>query len=315
VNSADHSWELVQQHGLSAADVEMVRDAIRRTGSSFAEAARDLGLLKRNDGLAETKPPTQNSTNPVSVIATALQRLSSSRELALRQGAELTPGAELRHSFEVFHPRNEKMRALRTELLLLAEPTQQANVVALMSASSGEGRSQLAAELAISFAQLGRRTLLVDADLRRPRQHVLFGDTNDSGLANALESNVPPVLHRIAGPPRLFFCKAGPVRRNPLELLSDGAFGRVLFEWRHSYEFIIIDTPPVSQFADALAIASVAGRVLVVARTRHTSFKDMRGVLRRLEASRAQLLGAVMQDFESEEATSRRWWRNFRRTR
>ena len=181
MNSTDHKLtelldtdpnrilELVQQYGLSAADVEKVRDAVARTGSSFVEAARELGLLKLNDGRAVTKPQTQNSTDTGGVIATALQRLSSSRELALRQGAELTPGAELRHSFEVFHPRSEKMRALRTELLLLAQPTHQANVVALMSASSGEGRSLLAAELAISFAQLGRRTLLVDADLRRPR--------------------------------------------------------------------------------------------------------------------------------------------------
>jgi receptor protein-tyrosine kinase len=148
----------------------------------------------------------------------------------------------------------------------------------------------------------------VDADLRQPRQHVLFGDTNDSGLADALESNVTPLVHPIAGPPRMFFCKAGLVRRNPLELLSDGAFDRVLFEWRRSYEFIVIDTPPLSQFADALAVASVVGRVLIVTRTQHTSFKDVRGILRRLEASRAQVLGAVMQDFKSETGR-RRWWR------
>jgi receptor protein-tyrosine kinase len=207
------------------------------------------------------------------------------------------------------------MRSLRTELLLLAEPMQQANAVALMSANSGEGRSQLAAELAISFAQLGRRTLLVDADLRRPRQHALFGDTNDSGLADALESNVTPLLHRIAGPPQMFLCKAGPVGRNPLELLSGGAFGRVTFEWSRAYEFIVIDTPPLSQFADALAVASIVGRVLIVTRTAHTSFKDIRGLLRRLEGSRAQVLGAVMQDFKSKEAASKRWWSRLRRTR
>jgi receptor protein-tyrosine kinase len=320
VNSADHTpvdidllSELVEQHGLSAADVETVRDAIRRTGCSFAEAVRDLGLLKPSEDLAVPKPPTQNSTDTGGVIAATLQRLSHSRELVLRQGGELTPGAELRHSFEAFHPRSEKVRALRTELLMAAEATRHANVVALISACPGEGRSLLAAELAISFAQLGRRTLLVDADLRRPRQHALFGDSNDSGLADALESNVTPVIHPIAGPPRLFFCKAGPVGRNPSETLSDGAFGRVLFEWRSSYEFIVIDTPPLSLSSDALAIASVVGRVLVVARTGHTSFKDMRGVLRRLEGSRAQVLGAVMQDFKSEETASRGWWSKFRR--
>jgi receptor protein-tyrosine kinase len=313
----DRILELVEQHGLSTMDAERILDAIRRTGSTFAQAAQDLGLLKPNDTFAETTPARQNSTNLPSLVEVAIQRqrLSASRELALRQGAELTPGVELQHSFEAFHPRSEKMRSLRTELLLLAEPAQHANVFALMSANSGEGRSRLAAELAISFAQLGRRTLLVDADLRRPHQHVLFGDTNDSGLADALESNVTPLLHPIAGPPHMFFCKAGPLRRNPLELLSDGAFGRVLFEWRRAYEFIVVDTPPLSQFADALAVASVVGRVLVMTRTGHTSFKDMRGVLRRLEGSRAQVLGAVMQDLKSEAAASRRWWSRLRRMR
>jgi protein-tyrosine kinase len=185
----------------------------------------------------------------------------------------------------------------------------------VMSANSGEGRSQLAAELAISFAQLGRRTLLVDADLRHPRQHALFGDANDSGLADALESEGTPLVHRIAGPPQMFLCKAGPVRQNPLELLSGGAFGRAVFEWKRGYEFIIIDTPPLSQFADALAVASIVGRVLIVTRTQHTSFKDMRALLRRLEGSRAQVLGAVMQDFKSEEAASGRWWSRLQRTR
>jgi protein-tyrosine kinase len=312
----DSISELVAQYGLSAADVERALDAARRTGSNFAQAARELGLLKLSETLTEASPPTQNSSSPLGVIATAMQRLSTSRALALRQGAELTPGAELRHSFEVFHPRSEKMRSLRTELLLLAEPTHQANAVAVMSANSGEGRSQFAAELAIAFAQLGRRTLLVDADLRRPHQHVLFGHTNESGLADALESEGTPLVHRIAGPAQMFICEAGPAGRNPLELLSGGAFGRVLFEWKRAYEFIIIDTPPLSQFADALAVASIVGRVLILTRTQYTSFKDMRGLLRRLEGSRAQVLGAVMQDFKSEEpAANRRWLSRLRRTR
>lgn len=308
--------ELVAQYGLSPADVERALDAAKRTGSNFAQAARELGLLKLGETRAETNLPTQTSSSPLGVVATAMQRLSTSRALALRQGTELTPGAELRHAFEAFHPRSEKMRSLRTELLLLAEPTHQANVVAVMSANSGEGRSQLAAELAISFAQLGRRTLLVDGDLRQPRQHVLFGDTNESGLADALESEGTPLVHRVAGPPQMFLCEAGPVGRNPLELLSGGAFGRAVFEWKRAYEFIIIDTPPLAQFADALAVASIVGRVLIVSRTRHTSFKDMKGLLRRLEGSRAQVLGAVMQDFKSEEpAAGKRWWSRLRRTR
>lgn len=293
----DRTRVLIEQHGLSPEDVRKIREIMTQTGINFVGAAERLGLLKVHDPPNEPGSAAEDAAGPLGVIEIALQRVSSSRAIVPRQGAELTPGKELQRAFESFHPRNEKVRALRTELLLLAEASRQANVVALLSASPGEGRSQLAAELAISFAQLGRRTILIDADLRRPRQHELFGDDNQSGLADALEQSVKPLLHSIRGLPHMVLCKAGPVTRNPLELLSDGGFGRALFEWRRAFEFVVIDTPPLAQFADALAVASVAGRVLVLTRTRHSTFKQARQLLHRLEAARARVLGAVMQDF------------------
>ena len=71
----------------------------------------------------------------------------------------------------------------------------------------------------------------------------------------------------------------------------------MLFEWRRAYQFVVIDTPPLAHFADALAVASVAERVLVVTRTRHSTFKHTRQLLQRLETARVRVLGAVMQDF------------------
>ena len=94
-----------------------------------------------------------------------------------------------------YDPRCEKIRALRTELLLRRELTDRADIVALLSPCPGEGRSLLAAELAIAFAQTGRPTLLVDADLRRPQQHLLFGTDNRQGLSQAIEHGVKPQLH------------------------------------------------------------------------------------------------------------------------
>jgi len=82
--------------------------------------------------------------------------------------------------------------ALRTELLLLHEGGRGANMLAVLGSDPGEGRSQLCGELAISFAQLGRRTLLVDADMRKPQQHVLFGSTNQHGLSQAIAHNEKP---------------------------------------------------------------------------------------------------------------------------
>ncbi|MGB5082050.1 MAG: CpsD/CapB family tyrosine-protein kinase [Burkholderiales bacterium] len=194
-------------------------------------------------------------------------------------------------------PRCEKIRALRTELLLRRESLDRADVVALLSPCPGEGRSQLAAELAIAFAQTGRPTLLVDADLRRPQQHLLFGTDNRQGLSQALESGVKPRLHAVQGLPRMAVLTAGPVPGNPLELLSSRAFSSMVEDWRDNFEFVVIDTAPVMQFSDALAVANVVGRVLTLSRAQHTSYKDMQDMLRRLAATRSQVLGAVISHF------------------
>jgi receptor protein-tyrosine kinase len=186
---------------------------------------------------------------------------------------------------------------LRTELMLLVEDVRRGNICALLSPGPAEGRSQLCAELAIAFAQLGRRTLLVDADLRHPRQHILFSADNQWGLAQALALGETPYLYSVQGVPELSLLTAGVIPPNPLELVSNRRFERLMDEWRRSYDFVLIDTPPVSQYADALAIATAARRVLVVSRTESTSFSGMKELLRRLAPTQARILGAVLNKF------------------
>jgi receptor protein-tyrosine kinase len=194
-------------------------------------------------------------------------------------------------------PRCEKIRALRTELLLRRESPDRADIVALLSPCAGEGRSLLAAELAIAFAQTGRPTLLVDADLRRPQQHLLFGTDNRQGLSQAIASGVKPNLRAVHGLPRMSVLTAGAVPSNPLELLSSSGFASMVEDWRDTFEFVVIDTAPVMQFSDGLAVANFVGRVLTLSRAQHTSYKDMQDMLRRLAATRSQILGAVISHF------------------
>ena len=123
------------------------------------------------------------------------------------------------------------------------------NVVALVSPGRGEGRSQLCAELAIAFAQLGRRTLLVDADLRHPRQHVLFTAENQWGLAQTLALGEAAYLHAVEGLPELAVLTSGTIAPNPLELVSHRRFERLISEMRRQYDFIVIDTPAISLYA------------------------------------------------------------------
>jgi protein-tyrosine kinase len=196
-----------------------------------------------------------------------------------------------------YHPRSEHLRMLRTELLLRHEASEDADVVAVLSPSAGEGRSQLAAELAIAFSQLGRPTLLVDADLRRPRQHLLFNADNSLGLGQAIAREQVPRYQSVKGLPSLFLLTAGPPPHNPLELLSDRCFEMMVADWRKHFRFVVIDTPPVDRYADGLAVATIVGRVLALSRARHTRYSDTRDMLRRLGATQARILGAVINHF------------------
>lgn len=207
------------------------------------------------------------------------------------------PDDRLSMVHDPYDPRCEKIRALRTELLLRRESIDRADIVALLSPCPGEGRSLLAAELAIAFAQMGRPTLLVDADLRRPQQHLLFGTDNRQGLAQAIEFGVKPQLHTVRSLPRMSVLTAGTVPHNPLELLSSRGFASMVEEWRDNFEFVVIDTAPVMHFSDGLAVASLVGRVLALSRAQHTPYKDMQDMLRRLAATRSQILGAVISHF------------------
>ncbi|MBI3544983.1 MAG: CpsD/CapB family tyrosine-protein kinase [Gammaproteobacteria bacterium] len=207
------------------------------------------------------------------------------------------PDERLIMAHDPYDPRCEKIRALRTELMMRRESSERADIVALLSPCAGEGRSMLAAELAIAFAQLGRPTLLVDADLRRPQQHVLFGTDNRQGLSQAIEYGVKPQLHGVHGLPHMSLLTAGAVPSNPLELLSSSRFASMIEDWRDEFEFIVIDTAPVMHFSDGLAVASLVGRVVALSRAQHTPYKDMQDMLRRLAATRSQILGAVISHF------------------
>lgn len=208
-----------------------------------------------------------------------------------------TPAPCLVLAHSPFHPRSEQIRMLRTELLLRHEATDRANVIAVLSPCAGEGRSQLAADLAIAFAQLERPTLLVDADLRHPQQHVLFGADNTRGLADALRRDEVPQAQPVAGLPSLRLLTAGAPPPNPLELLSDRAFEALAARWREQYAYVVIDTPPVSRYADGVAVATIIGRILSLSRARHTPYRDTRNMLRRLAATQSRILGAVINHF------------------
>ncbi|MEO7199521.1 MAG: CpsD/CapB family tyrosine-protein kinase [Dokdonella sp.] len=266
---------IVSQCRLSETDVATIAQAQRVLGLRFVDTALRLGFITQND----------------------IDQALSSGRMHLPAVTTAIPGNELILAHDIYDPRSERIQALCTELLLRHEDIGSANVLAVLSPCSGEGRSQLAAELAIAFAQLGRPTLLVDADLRRPNQHRLFGTDNHRGLSQAIASGETPRCHPVAGLANMHLLTSGPLPANPMELLSGVRFESMIDDWRHSYDFVVLDTAPVRRYSDGLAVATVVGRVLMVSRAKHTSYKDTRDMLRRLSATQSRILGAVINHF------------------
>jgi len=288
---------LTENFGLSDESARRIRWLMQSENLSCSEAAARSGLLT-SEQLEEAAKWSERQLpgSGGSLIETAMRK--SKGQLVPRpklDEPEFKPGPQLVFAHDPYNPRSEKIRALRTELLMVANA--QAMTLAVVGSGPKEGRSLLAAELAMAFAQLKRRTLLVDADMRNPTQHLLFQTGNSSGLAGIIDGTEAGLLYRIEGFPSMALLTAGHVPANPLELLSDTRFKRLVSAWRQQYEFIIIDTPPISDYADALTVATLAQRVLVVGRAKATSFKALKETLRRIALTQSQVLGAVINDF------------------
>lgn len=192
----------------------------------------------------------------------------------------------------------EQLRALRSQLMLRWFDTgADRRAMAIVSAGSGEGRSYLAANLAIVFSQLGERTLLVDADLRAPRQHHLFNLGKNAGLSDMLAGRAGgEAVVGISSLQDLSVLPAGAIPPNPQELLGRQDFSKLLQSLGGDFSVIIIDTPPASHCADAHTVAVRAGSALMVARQNRSSVPDMVQFTQGLREFGVTLVGSVLND-------------------
>lgn len=289
---------LVMLYRLKPGQMDVIDDLASRESLNYAEAAVASGIVTQSDVDRALKwmrraPDTQGR----SVIEEALRRRPTRTDVVVWEGEKLKPSAELILAHNQDHPRSELLRSLRTEILMRRRAQRASGIFALLSPNRGEGRSHLCAELAISFAQLGGRTLLVDADLRRPRLHTLFGADNHLGLAQELERQKGLKLRGVEGLAEMGLMTSGVLPPNPLELLSSYRFERLVTEWRRSYEYVVIDTPPTSECSDALAVARAVGQVVIVGRSSATSFASLKSMTRGLETTGAEIIGAVINSF------------------
>lgn len=266
---------LMDEGKLTPSDAEQVLARQRELGWRFGEAAIELNLITDSD---------------------LRQALARQYEFPYMVSGPDGVGKELVAAWNPFHPAVEELRALRTQLLMRwYNPEAGRRTLAVVSACAREGRSFVAANLAVVFAQLGQRTLLIDADFRAPRQQGIFNIPDRFGLSSALcgRAELSAALP-VSGLTGLSVLPAGPVPPNPLELLSRASFAALLAKAQCEYDTILIDTPPLMEYADAQCVAFRAGDVLLVTREHHSRMAQAERAARAVSDASARIVGTLM---------------------
>jgi protein-tyrosine kinase len=268
--------QLLDAGKLTEGDVARIVEAQRTNRLRFGEAAVEMGLL-----------------SPVDVeVALARQ---------YNYPCFLPPDTGLHESLYVanqpFGLQSEALRTMRSQLQLRWFNDKRKSVV-LTSATGAADSGGLAANLAIAFSQAGERTLLIDANMREPNQHDLFGLDGTRGLATLLNGGceMEEVLASIPSFEILKVIPAGAIPPNPQELLGQVAFSYLIETAPALFDVVIVDTPPILRFADAHLIASLVGGCVLATHRHRTRIAEVEEIKRQLAGLRCEIVGAVVLD-------------------
>lgn len=269
---------LLDSGKMSAEQAEQVLHLQKAEGLRFGEAAVKLGLVTEED------------------IQFAL---SQQFDYPYLDAGAHEISQELIAAYQPFSAQVEALRGIRTQLMLRLFTGTTPNSLAVVSPAPGDGRSYLAANLAIVFSQLGEKTLLIDADMRKPRQHILFGLDNQSGFSTYLSGRAnQPTIRRIGAFVDLSVLTAGAVPPNPQELMYRPQFAQLLRKVTEEFSVVIIDTPAWVNHADAQLIASKTGTTLMVTRRHLSKVRDVSTLADAIRNVGGNIVGAVINEYK-----------------
>ncbi|KKO65123.1 Tyrosine-protein kinase YwqD [Janthinobacterium sp. KBS0711] len=257
-------------------NAERVLRMQKELGIRFGEAALRLGLISEAD---------------------IQQVLARQFDYPYLQEGEGKFASELVAAYQPFSPQMETLRAVRSQLMLRwFSLGRKALVVA--SVDSGDGASLFAANLAVVFSQLGESTLLVDANLRKPRQHEIFALEERQGLSDVLAGRAQQdAISVIDSFVDLSVLGAGTLPPNPQELLSRPAFGALNTQLEERYDVVLYDVASVSSGSDAFVMGARVGGVLLVVRKNKTRLADIDAMREQLQRSGSEVVGSVLVDY------------------
>jgi chain length determinant protein tyrosine kinase EpsG len=257
-------------------NAERVLRMQKELGIRFGEAAQRLGLITEQD---------------------IQQVLARQFDYPYLQEGETQFSKQLAAAFRPFSPQVETLRAVRSQLMLRWFASGRKSL-AIAGVNGGDGVSIFAANLAVVFSQLGENTLLVDANLRRPRQSEIFDIKSRAGLSDILAGRAgSEAVTKIDSFVSLSVLPAGTLPPNPQELLSRAAFSALNTKLEQDHDVVLYDVPAYATGADLLSIAARAGGVLLVARKNETLLTDINTMTEQLAQSGAQVVGSVLVEF------------------
>ncbi|MDE3011230.1 MAG: polysaccharide biosynthesis tyrosine autokinase [Pseudomonadota bacterium] len=246
----------------------------RRTGLRFGDSAVRLRLVQPED---------------------IRRALAAQFRYPFLSAGEHSVSKEVIAAYDPFTPQVEVLRGIRAQIMLRTlEVARQEKAIAVVSAGRHEGRSWLTANLAVVFAQLGERTLVIDADLRNPRQDALFGIENREGLSSVLAGrcSYEHAVQRVPGL-NLSVLTAGPIPPNPQELLLGPALLPLLATADRDFDMVLVDTPAALN-ADAYTLGARIGAAILLTHRHQSRLVPVRRLTETLEQSGCVMLGAVM---------------------
>ena len=186
---------------------------------------------------------------------------------------------------------------LRTSLMfcMTADSKRACRTFAITSSNPSDGKSLTAANVAISFAMLGKKTLLIDADMRKPSQRRLWRINPTTGLCDFLAKIHDLRIYDVEGIPLSIVC-TGTIPPNPSELLSSEGMKNFVEECSKLYEYIIIDTPPINTVADAQIVSTFVDGVVLIAKSGNTSTDELNDAIAAVKRAGGNLCGVVLND-------------------
>ncbi len=205
-------------------------------------------------------------------------------------------------------PVAESFRAVLASILFTGKNGDRPRVIVLTSPSPKEGKTTVVSNLGLALGEIGQRVLLIDADMRKPRLHQIFGISNDWGLSDVIQCKPAPDDRTLAvcetSYPGLYVLPSGPEPAGASSLLYSARVAEILREFRNKFDMVLIDTPPMLTMPDARVVGRLADAVIVVIRAKQTMRDMAQAAIQRFTEDGTRVMGTVLNDWDPNASSS-----------